>query len=121
MEHHPGRRGSPGGFVRRHHRRGGRRAGRARHGRLARADVGRLLARERRQWTRRRRSWSWTREGDPELPTLSIVSSDHPALVPAVRRAVAESRFTPATRGGRPVRQLVQQPYDFVAEPPPGR
>jgi TonB family protein len=57
-------------------------------------------------------------DGDPELATLSVVSAAHPALIAAVRRAVGESQFAPATRGGRRVRQLVQQPYDFVAGPP---
>jgi carboxypeptidase family protein/TonB-dependent receptor-like protein/TonB-like protein len=59
--------------------------------------------------------------GDPELATLNIVSATHPALINPVRRALAQSKFRPAKRGGRAVRQLVQQPFEFVAEAPAPR
>ncbi len=53
--------------------------------------------------------------GRPELEHFGIVSSTNPHFVSAVRDAIARAVYTPAVRRGRPVRQLVRQPYEFVA------
>jgi outer membrane biosynthesis protein TonB len=50
-----------------------------------------------------------------EPGTLGIISSSHPLFADAVRRAVAVAVFTPALRAGKPVRQLVHQPFEFTA------
>jgi TonB family protein len=54
-------------------------------------------------------------EGRVEPGTLGIISSTHPLFADAVRRAVAVAVFTPALRAGKPVRQLVHQPFEFTA------
>jgi len=54
-------------------------------------------------------------EGRVEPGTLGIISSTHPLFSDAVRRAVAAAVFTPALRAGKPVRQLVHQPFEFAA------
>jgi TonB family protein len=53
-------------------------------------------------------------DGRVEKETFGIVSSTHPLFTDAVRRAVAGARFTPALKGGRTVRQLVHQPFEFT-------
>ena len=52
--------------------------------------------------------------GVPEIGTFGVVLSTHPMFTEAARRAVGSSRFVPAVRGGRPVRQRVQLPLTFV-------
>ena len=52
--------------------------------------------------------------GQAEMDTFGAVSATHAQFTAAVRRAVAEGRFTPATLGNRKVRQLVQIPFSFV-------
>ena len=52
--------------------------------------------------------------GRVALDAFGVVSSTHPLFTDAVRRALPEARFFPAQRGGRAVRQLVQQPFRFV-------
>lgn len=52
--------------------------------------------------------------GKVEYQSLGIVSSTHPLFSDAVRRALESARYTPAVRRGIAVRQLVQQPFDFV-------
>jgi TonB family protein len=53
--------------------------------------------------------------GGVEMDTFGVVSSSHPAFTDAVRRALTEARFRPAWRAGRTVRQVVQEPFRFVA------
>jgi TonB family protein len=53
--------------------------------------------------------------GDADMDTFGVVLSTERLLSDAVRRAVADARFTPATVAGRPVRQLLQMPFRFVA------
>lgn len=55
--------------------------------------------------------------GRVEDKTVGIVSSTHPAFGEAVVAALDRAAFRPAVRNGRPVRQLVLQPVEFV--PPP--
>jgi TonB family protein len=52
--------------------------------------------------------------GKVEYESLGIVSSTHPLFSDAVRRALENARYTPAMRRGVAVRQLVQQPFDFM-------
>jgi TonB family protein len=52
--------------------------------------------------------------GKVEYESLGIVSSTHPLFSDAVRRALESARYKPAMRKGVAVRQLVQQPFDFM-------
>lgn len=52
--------------------------------------------------------------GVPLPESIGIVNATHPALAASVRRAVAASRFVPARKGGRPVRQVMLLPYRFA-------
>lgn len=54
--------------------------------------------------------------GRVRMETFGVVSSSHPSLADAVRRAVEFRSFVPATRQGRPVPQLVQLPFAFVPD-----
>ena len=56
--------------------------------------------------------------GRPEMDTFGTIATTHAQFTAAVRRAVAAARFTPATLGGRKVRQLVQLPFSFVVPEP---
>jgi TonB family protein len=51
--------------------------------------------------------------GAVETGTVSIVTSTHPGFAAAVLAAVLAARFEPAMAAGRPVRQLVQLPFNF--------
>ena len=57
-------------------------------------------------------------DGQPNMSTFSAVLSTHDLFTDAVRRAIGSARFTPAWRGGKRVRQLVQFPFSFT---PPGK
>lgn len=54
--------------------------------------------------------------GDVNMDTFGIVTATHPVFGEAVRRAVRDQRYKPAVRNGRPVQQVVQQPFDFVPD-----
>ena len=54
--------------------------------------------------------------GKPLMDTFGIVAATYFALGEAVRRAVEERRFIPATRNGQAVAQVVQQPFAFVPD-----
>jgi protein TonB len=51
--------------------------------------------------------------GRAQMTSFKVIRSTHNDFTEAVRRAVRESEFFPAEIGGRPVKQLVQQPYKF--------
>ena len=51
--------------------------------------------------------------GAAEMDTFRTDTAANPLFVEAVRAAVGASRYLPAMRQGRPVRQLVQQPFMF--------
>lgn len=55
--------------------------------------------------------------GRVEEDSFGIVSSAHPLFSEAVRQAIPGVTYTPAVRSGRPVRQLVQQPFTFSLAP----
>ena len=51
--------------------------------------------------------------GYADMSTFTVLSSDHTLFTDAVRRALARIRYLPAEVGGRKVKQLVQQPFQF--------
>jgi TonB family protein len=51
--------------------------------------------------------------GQVDTTTIRIISSDHPRFTTSVEAALAEMRFRPAKRRGKPVRQLVEQRFRF--------
>jgi TonB family protein len=59
--------------------------------------------------------------GRVDTTTINVMQSDHPRFTESVRTALGEARFRPAQRGGKTVRQLVQQRFRFkLAEPSGG-
>jgi len=52
--------------------------------------------------------------GRVENETIGIVSSTHPLFTEAVRSALVNATYVPAIKQGQAVRQIVQQPFDFV-------
>lgn len=54
--------------------------------------------------------------GRVELDTFGVITTTHPQFSMAVRRALTEWAYAPAFLGGKRVRQLVQQPFDFVVD-----
>jgi TonB family protein len=52
--------------------------------------------------------------GQAELQFFTVISSPAPEFSAAVREALADAHFTPAMKGGRIVRQLVQLPVRFT-------
>ncbi len=53
-------------------------------------------------------------EGKVEGDTFGVIASTHPLFTAAVRGIIAKAVFTPALRGGKAVRQLVHQPFEFT-------
>jgi biopolymer transport protein TolR len=49
--------------------------------------------------------------------TFKVLKTTHDLFAQAVRAALPDMRFVPATIGGKPVRQLVQQPFHFTITP----
>ena len=49
-----------------------------------------------------------------QVTTLKVLKASHGLFVDAVRTALPTMRFEPALVGGRKVRQLVQQPFQFA-------
>ncbi len=56
--------------------------------------------------------------GMVDTATIQVVSSDDPRFTESVRTALAGMRFRPAKRGGKAVRQQVQQQFRFRILPP---
>jgi len=52
-----------------------------------------------------------------EMTSVQVLASDDPEFSESVRTALGEMRFRPATRGRRPVRQLVEQRFNFRIAP----
>ena len=52
--------------------------------------------------------------GVAEMWTLKVLRSSHGLFTEAVREALPTMRFVPAEVRGRPVRSLVQQPFQFA-------
>lgn len=49
--------------------------------------------------------------------TFKVLKTTHDLFAQAVKAALPDMRFVPATIGGKPVRQLVQQPFSFTFTP----
>jgi TonB family protein len=58
--------------------------------------------------------------GRVDTTTIRVMQSDHPRFTESVRTALAETRFRPAKRAGKAVRQLVQQRFRFKLAPTSG-
>ena len=54
--------------------------------------------------------------GHVELDTFGVISSTNPKFTQAVQRALPDWAYAPAMLNGRRVRQLVQQPFNFVVD-----
>ncbi len=54
--------------------------------------------------------------GHVELDTFGVISSTNPKFTQAVQRALPEWAYAPAMLNGKRVRQLVQQPFNFVVD-----
>jgi hypothetical protein len=54
--------------------------------------------------------------GRVELDTFGVISSTNPKFTQAVQRAIPEWAYAPAILNGKRVRQLVQQPFNFVVD-----
>jgi len=52
--------------------------------------------------------------GRVDISTFRVLSSTHDLFTQAVRQHLATARFYPAEIGGRRVKQLVQQPFNFA-------
>jgi len=55
--------------------------------------------------------------GRAVLETFKIIRSTHDLFTQAVKNALPDMRFTPATIGGKRVRQIVQMPFQFTISP----
>src|SRR5262249_7426390 len=51
--------------------------------------------------------------GTPVLETFKVLKTTHDLFTQAVKAALPGMRFSPALVGGRPVKQLVQMPFNF--------
>ena len=51
--------------------------------------------------------------GRVDPASVQVLASDDPEFTESVRTALGEMRFRPAMRGGRAVRQLVEQRFSF--------
>ena len=56
--------------------------------------------------------------GHVDTTTIQVLSSDDPRFTASVRAALGGMLFRPAKRGGRTVRQLVEQQFRFQIAPP---
>jgi len=55
--------------------------------------------------------------GRVDVASVQVLASDDPEFSESVLTALGEMRFHPATRGGRAVRQLVEQRFNFRIAP----
>lgn len=55
--------------------------------------------------------------GRAEMATFKVLRASDPGFTNAVREAVPAMHFSPASIAGRPVRQLVQMPFQFSLTP----
>jgi len=59
--------------------------------------------------------------GHADLGTFKLLEPADPEFVVAVKTALPRMKYRPASLGGRPVPQLVQQPFGFRIRPPGDR
>jgi len=55
--------------------------------------------------------------GTVDTASIQVLYSDDPHFTASVMNALGRMRFRPATKGGRPVRQLVEQQFRFRIRP----
>jgi TonB family protein len=55
--------------------------------------------------------------GRVDTTTIRVLHSDHPRFTESVRTALGAMRFRPARKGGKTVRQLVEQRFNFRIAP----
>jgi hypothetical protein len=55
--------------------------------------------------------------GGVDTTTIKVLRSDDPRFTESVRTALGRMRFRPAKRGGKAVRQLVEQQFRFRIVP----
>lgn len=55
-------------------------------------------------------------DGRVDAETFNVVTTTHRLFVEPVRVALRQQRYSPALRGGRPVQQVVHQPFTFVPD-----
>jgi len=55
--------------------------------------------------------------GQVDMTSVQVLESDDPEFSESVRTALGAMRFRPATRGGKVVRQLVEQRFNFRIAP----
>ncbi len=55
--------------------------------------------------------------GRVDTTTIRVLHSDHPRFAESVRTALGAMRFRPAKKGGKNVRQLVEQRFNFRIAP----
>jgi len=55
--------------------------------------------------------------GRVDTTTIQVLGSDNPRFTESVRTALGEMRFRPAKKGGKAVRQLVEQRFNFRIAP----
>ena len=53
-------------------------------------------------------------QGKADAATLKIIRSTHELFATAVKQTVPAMRFVPAERGGKKVKQMVEQPFTFT-------
>jgi hypothetical protein len=54
--------------------------------------------------------------GEVDMATFNVVTATDRAFVEAVRFALRDQRFIAASRGGKPVHQVMQLPFNFVPD-----
>jgi TonB family protein len=54
--------------------------------------------------------------GDPEIGTVRVKSSTDPAFTRVVKEVLPRLKFSPASYHGRPLRQMIQIPFEFAIE-----
>jgi protein TonB len=52
--------------------------------------------------------------GRADMSTFKVIKSSHDLFTAAVKNALQNYRFYPAEIGGRKVKQLVQEPFQFT-------
>jgi protein TonB len=52
-------------------------------------------------------------DGRADIATFKVLKSTHELFTVSIRDALANAVFTPASVGGRPVKQLMQLPFSF--------
>ncbi|HET7631987.1 MAG TPA: M56 family metallopeptidase [Gemmatimonadaceae bacterium] len=53
-------------------------------------------------------------DGTPDTATFRVIKATHPLFASAVKAAVARYTYAPATVQGQPVKQLIQQTFEFM-------